>query len=54
MAGKDRDRPLQALSLKRLTRVVESHWDEPPVLAGILHELRFRLEPDAACQARSI
>ncbi|MBV8537273.1 MAG: hypothetical protein JO128_16860, partial [Alphaproteobacteria bacterium] len=53
-AVKDRDRPLQALSLKRIIKAVEDHWSEPAVLAGVLHELRFRLEPDAAFQARSI
>ena len=53
-AVKDRDRPLQALSLKRIIKAVEEHWSEPAVLAGVLHELRFRLEPDAAFQARSI
>lgn len=49
-----RDRPLHGLSVRRITRVIEAHWDEPRVLAGILHELRFRLEPEAAFQARSI
>src|ERR1700740_2320152 len=47
-------RPLQTLSVRRITRVIEAHWDEPQVLAGILHDLRFRLEPEAAFQARSI
>ncbi len=50
----DRDRPLQALGLRRITRVIEAHWSDPPVLAGLLHELRFRLEPEAAFHARSI
>src|SRR6185437_3527527 len=45
---------LQALSLKRIVKAVENHWNEPAVLAGVLHELRFRLEPEAAFQARSI
>jgi hypothetical protein len=53
-AVRDRDRPLQALSLKRIIKAVEDHWSEPAVLAGMLHELRFRLEPEAAFQARSI
>ncbi len=53
-AVRDRDRPLQALSLKRIVKAVEDHWSEPTVLAGLLHELRFRLEPEAAFQARSI